>query len=206
MQAYIDDPDLDPHTMVQGIIKDLVGKLFKRKAVKETGFGMIYGMGPSALAGRLDISTAEAKALQDAYKVAIPGVSKLQAMTKNRGRTDTPIRTMGGRIYYAEAPRIIKDQYRSFEYKLLNYLIQGSAADQTKKCIVAWHNGKPAESVFLATVHDEINISAPVDEAKYHMAWLRECMDFDYFDVPFRSDCAAGPSWGEIEEKDWDVA
>lgn len=204
-EAYRKDPDLDPHSMVQQLIHDMVGKLFKRKSIKETGFGMIYGMGPSALAGRLAITTQEAKALQDAYKVAIPGVGKLQAITKQRGRNKEAIRTSGGRVYHAEEPKVIKGQYRSFEYKLLNYLIQGSAADQTKQCIVDWHKGRSAEAIFMATVHDEINLSSPVESAKENMQWLRECMDQPLFDVPFRSDCAAGPSWGELEEQDWDA-
>ncbi len=198
-EAYNKDPDLDPHQMVKDIIKDLLGKDFPRKSVKECGFGMVYGMGPSALAGRIGCSMAEAKELQDAYKVAIPGVGIMQAGTKQRGRDRKPITTWGGRTYYAEEPKIIGGSYRSFEYKLLNYLIQGSGADQTKQCIIDWHNNKQ-DAVFMATVHDEINISAPEDKKVECMEWLRHCMEQDYFDVPMISDSFIGSNWADLEE------
>ena len=52
----------------------------------------------------------------------------------------------------------------------------------------------------MATVHDEMNISVPEDEAVYGMDWLKRCMNEDYFDVPMLSDAFIGPSWGELQE------
>ena len=163
---------------------------------------MIYGMGAPGLAKKIGggMVVAEARELQDAYKMALPGVGMLQKDTKSRGRQGLPVTTWGGREYYAETPRVIKGAYRSFEYKLTNYLIQGSAADQAKQALIDWWKGKGKNIVFMATVHDEINISAPIEEAYEAMEWLRKCMNADYFDVPMRSDALSGPSWGEIEE------
>lgn len=197
--AYNKNPDLDPHQMVKDIIKDLLGKDFPRKNVKECGFGMIYGMGPKALSGRIACTLGEAKELQDAYKLAIPGVGIMQAATKLRGRERKPVTTWGGRQYYAENPKIVGGSYRSFEYKLLNYLIQGSGADQTKQCIIDWHEGNQ-DAVFMATVHDEINISAPEGKKAECMEWLRQCMEWDYFDVPMKSDSFIGANWADLEE------
>ena len=204
MKAYIDNPDLDPHGMVQGMIKDMIGKEFPRKFVKETGFGMIYGMGAPGLAKKIGCDAATARDLQSSYKVALPGVGKLQGITKNRGKTGRPIRTWGGREYYAEEPKIIGGRYRSFEYKLTNYLIQGSAADQSKQALIDWHNGKGDNHIFMTIVHDEINISAPIDEAPEAMEWLRQSMDKERFDVPFRSDSFRGETWGSIEEYEYE--
>ncbi len=200
--AYNDNPDLDPHTMVQEIIHQKVGKLLDRKFVKETGFGMIYGMGANGLATKIGggFTIGEARELQDAYKLAMPGVSIVQAGTKQRGSNGQPITTWGGRKYYAEKPRIIGGAYRSFEYKLCNYLIQGSAADQAKQCLIDWHNGSTGGAVFMAAVHDEINISAPEDTWRPHMKGLKCCMNQDYFDVPMRSSAFMGPTWGDIKE------
>ena len=200
--AYNKNPNLDPHQMVKEIIKDLLGKDFPRKNVKECGFGMIYGMGPKALSGRIGCTMGEAKELQDAYKVAIPGVGIMQAATKARGRDRQPITTWGGRKYYAEEPKIIGGSYRSFEYKLLNYLIQGSGADQTKQCIIDWDKGRGG-SVFMATVHDEINISAPQDQKVQCMEWLRNCMEQKHFDVPMVSDSFIGTNWADLQEFDY---
>jgi len=199
-EAYNEDPDLDPHGMVRDITYDMIGKEFDRKFIKETGFGMIYGMGAPGLAKKIGIEINEARELQDAYRMALPGVAQLQKGTKARGRNNQCVTTWGGREYYAEEPKIIGGSYRSFEYKLTNYLIQGSAADQAKQCLIDWFETKDQDSIFMATVHDEINISVPEDEVAVNMYHLKTCMNRDYFDVPMRSDAFVGPNWGELEE------
>ena len=202
MKAFQENPMLDPHSMAKELIHQITGIEFPRKFVKECGFGMIYGMGAPGLARKIggDFDTKTARTLQTAYKKALPGVGEIQRGTKSAGRSGEPITTWGGREYYAEEPKIIGGSYRSFEYKLTNYLIQGSAADQAKQVIIDWFNGKSTNAIFMATVHDEINISAPIDEAAEHMGWLKECMNQDYFDVPMLSDALSGPNWGEIQE------
>ena len=92
---------------------------------------------------------------------------------------------------------------QTFEYKLLNYLIQGSAADCTKEAIIRY-DAVRQESRFLVTVHDEINISAPAKAIKKEMALLREAMQSVEFDVPMLSDGKTGPRWSSLtkfEEK-----
>lgn len=200
--AYLANPDLDPHQMVKDITFNLIGKDFDRKFIKETGFGMIYGMGAPGLAKKIGdgMTIAEARELQDAYRMALPGIASLQKGTKWRGRKGLPVTTWGGRHYYAEEARIVQGAYRTFEYKLTNYLIQGSAADQTKQCLIDWYNTKEPDTIFMATVHDEINISVPKEDVKISMLHLKNMMNQDYFDVPMRSDAFIGPSWGELEE------
>ena len=201
-QAFRDDPNLDPHEMVRKEILAISGKDYPRKYVKETGFGILYGMGAATLGGRLGIDSSKSRNLMAAYKRAIPGVEKLQKGTKRRGYAQEPIRTWGGRLIYTEPPRPIQGVMRSFEYKLLNYLIQGSSADQTKQCIIEWDKERGAEDMFMATVHDEINISAPIEDAKLAMSTLRRCMeDICEFSVPMRSDGFSGPSWGEVGDE-----
>jgi DNA polymerase-1 len=199
-EAYRANPNLDPHEMVRQLIHTKIGKEFLRRFIKETGFGMIYGMGALGLAKKIGIPVGEGRELQDAYKLALPGVGQMQAATRQRGRNGQPITTWGGREYYVEEPKIIAGNYRSFEYKLLNYLIQGSAADQTKQCIIHWDARRGSSAVFLATVHDEISISAEIGGEWEAMECLRECMDQDLFDVPMRSDSFKGPNWGQLEE------
>lgn len=198
--AFCANPALDPHSMVQGIIKEVTGLSIKRKYVKNIGFGMIYGMGVPALAKQMGVDKPTAKEMINAYHQAIPGVGTLQAGTKRLGQRKKAIKTWGGRSYYAETP-ITRDGRRwTFEYKLLNYLIQGSAADQTKQCIIEWFKRKRPCDVFTATVHDEINLSIPIDEAREGAAILREVMAMDLFDVPMRSSLEIGNSWGDLIE------
>jgi DNA polymerase I-like protein with 3'-5' exonuclease and polymerase domains len=200
-QKYRSNPAFDPHEDTRQLILANRGLDRSRKAVKQTAFGIIYGMGRPALSADLGCSYQEAAEMMSAYLEAVPGVEKLQRGTKRRGRSGQCIRTWGGREIYVEEPKVVKGEWRSFEYKLLNYLIQGSAADQTKQCLIQWANDKPTNDVFMATVHDEINISAPEDSFQESMLVLAEHMDNGCkFDVPFMSEGFVGPSWGEVEE------
>lgn len=194
-EAYRGNPNLDPHQMAMELIQNLVGILYSRPTIKITGFSIIYGSGINGLSGQLEIPYHEAGRIRYSYLAAMPGVKDLMDDVKGRGERGEPIRTWGGRLYYAE----IGSDGRNFAYKLLNYLIQGSAADQTKESINDWFENKPHDDVFLATVHDEINISAPSELWQNSMGILRVCMERDRFDVPFRSEGFYGPNWSEIE-------
>ena len=201
-EAFRQDPKLDPHELVRQEIIRIVGVDYPRKYVKETGFGILYGMGAATLGSRLGVNSNVSRDLMNAYKMAIPGVEGLQRGTKNRGRNGHPIRTWGGRLIYTEPPRIVNGYMRSFEYKLLNYLIQGSSADQTKQAIIEWHNKKADQDVFMATVHDEVCISAPERETTPAMNCLKWAMeDSCKFDVPMRSTGFIGRTWGEVGDE-----
>jgi DNA polymerase I-like protein with 3'-5' exonuclease and polymerase domains len=109
------------------------------------------------------------------------------------------ITTAWGRKYKVEAPKMSGPRLRTFEYKLLNYLIQGSAADQTKRAMLHWFKNHPTCQTFLATVHDEINISIPDDGVSTDVA-LQVAMDRkDGLDVPMRSTLKIGTNWGNIQ-------
>lgn len=202
MQLYQQDPNFDPHELAKQRIHKILGRLYDRKQVKITAFAIIYGSGATGLSGQLKCEIHEAAQVKDAYLRANPGVEILSRITKRRGSDGRGITTWGGRHYYVEPTKIIKGRMRHFDYKLLNYLIQGSAADQTKQCIIDWHNQYRTNSAsrYLATVHDEINISAPADVSKEEMTALRQAMEQDLFDVPMRSEGFVGDNWQDIEE------
>lgn len=198
-EAYRGDPDLDPHQMAKEIIWKMIQVEYARKSVKITGFSIIYGAGVPGLSHQLGQPMDEAGRIKSAYLAAMPGIKDLMDDVQARGRAGDPIRTWGGRMYFVEPPAVVGGRLRSFEYKLLNYLIQGSAADQTKESIIDWDENKK-DAIFLATVHDEINISAPKEVAEREMRILKECMNRDRFDVPFRSEGFAGENWHDIVE------
>lgn len=76
-----------------------------------------------------------------------------------------PIYTIGGRICFLEPPYYDADEDRemSFEYKILNTAIQGSAADQIKEAMieldVAGYN-------MVLSVHDELVFEQEGDDAE----------------------------------------
>jgi DNA polymerase I-like protein with 3'-5' exonuclease and polymerase domains len=49
-------------------------------------------------------------------------------------------------------------------------------------------------------VHDEINISAPIEEWRDHMAHLKDVMNEDRFETPMESEGFMGQNWHEIEQ------
>lgn len=193
-EAFRADPRTDPHVAVQRMIKELLNIDMPRKFVKITGFGIMYGRGVPNLSAALGVDQDEGKRVRDAYYAALPEIQQLSYETRNRGKRGGFIRTWGGRVYYREP-----DPARDLSYKLLNYLIQGSAADQTKQSMIDWDVARANDEQLIAAVHDEINISAPVETAAPAMRRLRLAMDADRFDVPFRSEGYTGPNWGDIE-------
>tara|TARA_R110000824_G_scaffold13011_1_gene56825 strand:- start:175 stop:477 length:303 start_codon:yes stop_codon:yes gene_type:complete len=81
---------------------------------------------------------------------------------------------------------------RAFTYKALNKLIQGSAADQTKKAMVDCYaeNFTP-----MLTVHDELCFSVQNEEQAKR---ITEIMETGLpLNVPTRVDCEMGDNWGE---------
>jgi DNA polymerase-1 len=82
---------------------------------------------------------------------------------------------------------------------LVNHLIQGSAADQTKESIIRYHKYNP-KGRFLMTVHDENVISVRQEYLGETLSLLNHAMeDLEGFDVPFKVDSEQGENWHEME-------
>jgi DNA polymerase-1 len=194
---YTEDPSMDIHTFVQDMLNGATGRQLERRAVKTLNFGLVYGMGRKVLAERLGVSEDEARLIKNAQLRAIPGLKTLSAEVARIGKSGGHITTWGGRHYYCEPPQMINGGIRTFEYKLLNYLIQGSAADCTKQAIINY-DALRKDGRFLVTVHDEINLSVPRNKVASEMKLLKEAMLNVKFDVTMLSDGKVGPNWGEL--------
>jgi DNA polymerase I-like protein with 3'-5' exonuclease and polymerase domains len=197
--AYNENPRIDMHNFVQGRIRAIAHREYERRKVKILNFGMIYGQGYGALASSMDCAVEEARDLKGAHRKALPDVATLEKDIKSQGKAQQPIVTWAGREYFVEAPVFKNGRQQTFEYKLLNYLVQGSAADATKQSIINYHRAKK-HGRFLVTVHDENNISVPKEHAASEMKILREAMDSVKFDVPMLSDGEIGSSWGKLKD------
>lgn len=162
MRAYLENPLLDIHLYVQGLIKDAIGIEYPRKHVKVTVFGIVYGMGLDKLAARLEIDRQTAGQLRNAVYKAIPGIPELQKHLRKLANTDKPLVTWGGRQYFCEEPRFDykSRQWMSFEHKMLNYQIQPSAADCTKAGMLNVYHNLPKVRIAIQ-VHDELVCMAP---------------------------------------------
>jgi len=198
-ERYKANPRIDAHEETSNLITEHTGLELDRRPVKITGFSIIYGAGLTKLAESLGVPYAEAQAIRNAYFKALPEVPLLMKDCSSRGKSGGTIETWGGRVYPVEPPRIIKGRYVDFSYKLLNYLIQGSAGDCTKESIVRWDADK-GNGQFLSTVHDENNIQAPEESWQEDMAKLRGAMESIEFDVEMLSDGSYGQNWANLKE------
>lgn len=194
-------PDLDPHEFIGEELMRVAGREIERTRVKALNFQGLYGGGIPALQAKLRCSAREAKELKAFHDRALPGRKILNEEIARIIRRGDPIRTWGGRLYYVEPPRFDKKRGRhmTYDYKLINYEVQGSAADLTKESIIDWYYNAPRKnSRFLLTVYDETNISAPPEHARYEMELLRLAMEVDRLTVPMLSDGKKGPTWGDL--------
>lgn len=202
MQAYQEDPNIDIHDHVRQLIEDIAGLKYHRTQVKITNFRRIYGGGAPATANALNVPMEIAKQLLAAHGKALPGVQSLSKSITALSKSGEPITTWGGRQYYVEEPRYDKryGRHMTYEYKLLNYLIQGSAADVTKEAILRYHRERKRTGRFLVTVYDEINVSAPKADVAPEMAILKEAMESIECDVFMLSDGKIGPNWASLKK------
>jgi DNA polymerase-1 len=202
MDKYIENPWIDFHDYAKAELEKM-GKFYDRKPVKNTNLGLIYGMGVGKLADKNGMTVEESGELKKAILQLYPGLRDMYKDMKLRARNKEPIRTWGGREYYCEEPKFVDGRIREFDYKLVNVLIQGSAADCTKEALIRYHAVKSPAAKIVLNVHDQITVSVPKKIFKSEMAVLQKCMESVEFDVPILSEGAiSSTNWDELEDYD----
>ena len=183
-----------------------------RTQAKTINLGLFYGMGKTKLQAELGLSTKqEAEDLFNQYHENVPFVRDLMNFTSRRAQSGS-IGTLLGRrcrfnkwepnkfgmhkpMDYVEAERTYGRGgiRRAFTYKALNKLIQGSAADMTKKAMVDLYNEGVVPHI---QIHDELDISVQSDdEAKKIIEIMENAVSLA---VPNKVDYDSGDTWGDI--------
>ncbi|WP_437599398.1 DNA polymerase I [Sorangium sp. So ce590] len=170
-----------------------------RRRSKTINFGVIYGMGESALAKRLDISRAEAARFIDAYFARYRGVHEFMERTMAEAKRSESVRTLLGRRRLLPDLRSSDRMRRAQAERIAqNTPIQGTAADLLKLAMVRVPRPVVPGARMVLTVHDELAFEVPagaVDEAK---ARVREAMESVFpLDVPLVVDIGHGPTWAD---------
>jgi DNA polymerase-1 len=199
LESYLEDPDFDIHDFAMELIHEQMGILFPRKSIKIIGFSIVYGSGILHLSIGLDCPYSEAKKIKAAYLNAIPGIKDLNRELKKLARQDKPLRTWGGRLYYCEEPSFRKGRFTSYEYKMLNLLIQGGAADITKQAMIQVNDA--CSGRIVAQVYDEILICTDIAKAEKDMKAMKTAMEDIDLDVPLPTDGTwSKVSWGRMKK------
>lgn len=209
-EAYVQDPWMDAHGVATEEINGRLSKNFDRSVIKQINFGLIYGMGIDLMAEKAGCEPQEAKEAKQAVLAIYPGLKDLQDGLRDLARNGLPLRTWGGRLYYCEEPKLVPSrrnpnvmEERTFEYKMLNRLVQGSAADQTKRAIINYYKTKPVGHKLLLTVHDEVLADVPSDERDEGMEILRTAMEFNPFEIPMLSEGKTSTTnWASLKPYD----
>ena len=209
--------DVDYHQMVQEMMGWVTGDKSKdkeyRHVTKNLNFGSIYCMGARSFAQKFKKPLMKAHpdadpenlfpladSLMKEYKRKIPFVDPTCRKIINTGERRGYVRTLSGR-----RQRMPLD---GGGYKLVNYLIQGSAADLLKKGLVdAWDAGVFNVLKLHAQIHDEVVFSIPDTKEGYEACLkLKECMVNAYsLKIPLGVDTEIGPDWGHCEMENWEA-
>jgi DNA polymerase-1 len=103
------------------------------------------------------------------------------------------------REYYCEQPKQVKGITKSYEYKMLNYLVQGSSADQTKAAMIKFFKESKHAKLILS-VHDELVVSVSRKHVKEVMQKLIDCMcNAIPLNVPMLIDGEIGDNWADMK-------
>ena len=184
-----------------------------RTQAKTINLGLFYGMGKAKLQAELGLNTKEeAEELFNTYHTNVPFVRDLMNYTSKTAQTSGSIGTLLGRrcrfnkwepnqfgmhkpMEFEEAERTYGRGRirRAFTYKSLNKLIQGSAADMTKKAMVDLYREGVIPHI---QIHDELDISVESDDAAKKIIDIME--NAVSLEVPNKVDYESGKTWGDI--------
>ena len=193
-----------------------------RRLAKTIGLGVMYGMGYKKLAVDLDISPKEAKEMLTQFREKVPFMQGMLEAVMLRANKVGSIRTYLGRrcrfdlwepnwfeidpvtrqpvfhkalTHTAAAIKWGGAIKRAGTYKALNRLIQGTAADQTKKAMVDVY--EKLGVIPLIQVHDELNCSVKSDiMAKEIKDIMENCIKME---VPTKVEYKTKNNWGDAK-------
>ena len=206
LDSYNNDPDTDFHT----IVADMAD--IPRSQAKTINLGLFYGMGKNKLQAELGISKDKANDLFKQYHAKVPFVKQMMDNVSQRAQDAGRVRTLLGRLcrFHLWEPNqfgihksLPHDQAllehgpgikRAFTYKALNKLIQGSAADMTKKAMIDLYKEGIIPHI---QVHDELDISVESPEQAQKIIEIME--NAVKLEVPNKVDYESGDNWGNIK-------
>ena len=213
VKAYVSDPNTDFHQMVADLCE------IPRKQAKAINLGLMYGLGQTRMAEQLDISTDAAKRLMAQYHQDVPFVKELSEAVQRKVshlHKGGFVRTLLGRKCrfdlwepnaFVSSKALPREQAqieygdsirRAYVFRALNRLLQGSAADMTKRAMASVY--QELGHVPLIQIHDELAFS--VDSEKEARKICEVMENSVQLEVPTPADISIGKTWGSLKELD----
>jgi DNA polymerase-1 len=166
----------------------------RRNLIKSMVYGRLYGAGVAKQALTAGVHEVQMKSVSDAFDARFPGMTHFQRSIEDVGMRRFKAEGQGY-VYTWTGRRLPCDDNRV--YTLVNYLIQGGAAEVFKSNLVKLDQADLTE-LLIVPVHDEIVLNAPREDAEEIKQIVRKCMTTtDGWNVPLTAD-VDGPleSWG----------
>lgn len=205
-KQMIDDfnGDLDIHTKtaadVHGIPLEQVSKAQRRDA-KVINFGVLYGMGPHALAQNTGMTFGEAKDFIDQYFKLRAPIRKFIDDTLEKAKNEGYVETFYGRR--RPTPDVNSSNFMVREAgkrAAANMPIQGTEADLMKLAMIKVDEEIGDLGKQILQIHDSILIECPKKNAEKISKILKEIMESVAPELPIKLkiDVSIGKNWGEV--------
>ncbi len=170
-----------------------------RRVAKTINFGVIYGMGDSALAKRLGVPREEAASFIEAYFKRYAGVRAYLDRSLEEARGAGGVTTLLGRRRFlpdlASGNRASRLQAERIAQ---NTPIQGTAADILKAAMIKLRAPVVPGARMLLTVHDELIFEVPEGSEAEVGARVKATMEgVAKLDVPLVVEVGSGKTWAE---------
>jgi DNA polymerase I len=200
VEAFRTGQDIHERTAMEifGVAADAVtGDM--RRAAKTINFGVIYGMGDSALAKRLGIPRTEAASFIASYFMRYSGVRTYMNSVLKDARTAGFVSTVLGRRRFlpdlGSGNRAVR---LGAERVAQNTPIQGTAADILKLAMVALREPPVPGARMILTVHDELVFEVPTGTEDEVEAAVKRAMEgVMELSVPLVVEVGRGQTWAE---------
>lgn len=170
----------------------------RRQLVKNGGYAKIYGAGIPKFAATANVDEEEASSFMQRFDATFPNVPRWirqverDALDRLNNEGEAYIRSpLTNRKHVADAGKL---------YVLVNYVCQGTAGEIMKQKIVEMDQAGLGPYM-LFPVHDEQDLSAPLDELEDVKATVRDIMhDDQLLSVPIAASIDCGPNWGDVSD------
>jgi DNA polymerase-1 len=176
----------------------------QRRSAKTINFGVLYGMGPFALAAQLGVPRGEAKEFIAAYFERFPSIRACLDAVLEKARATGGTETLFGRVRPIPGLHDRNHNVRAnAERMAMNAPFQGSAADLIKIAMIrldAALGKELPEARLLLSVHDELVLECPEALAERTAALAKATMEgAAELSVPLTVDVGHGRNWAEAK-------